>query len=76
MNKTRRKELTTISDKLDELRIDLVTLRDEEQEYIDNMPEGICNSEKGTTAENAVSYMDDAINSLDDAIRRIDISWA
>ena len=39
MNNTRRKALEDINRKLEDIKSDLEMLRDEEQEYIDNMPE-------------------------------------
>ena len=39
MNSNRRKALQIIIDKVEELKSELETLMDEEQEYFDNMPE-------------------------------------
>ena len=39
MNKIRRKALEEIRTKIEDVKSDLEMLRDEEQEYIDNMPE-------------------------------------
>ena len=66
MNKIRREALQEISVKLEDIKSDIETLRDEEQEYVDNMPESLQSSEKHDTAENAVSSMDSAIDGLDD----------
>lgn len=72
MNQTRRKALVEIQDRLAAVQGDLEMLRDEEQEYIDNMPDGMQGGEKATTAQSAVSSIDDAINSLDDACGSVD----
>jgi hypothetical protein len=72
MNKTRRKEISKIISRISTLKIeleenlipDLESLRDEEQEYLDNMPEGIQAGEKGEKAEEAISEMDSAIETL------------
>lgn len=40
-------------------------LRDEEQEFYDNMPEGFQNGEKGEAAQAAVSNLEDAIVALE-----------
>jgi len=37
----------------------------EEQEYFDNMPEGLQGSEKGETAESNISYLEAAIEALE-----------
>lgn len=41
--------------------------KDEEQEYYDNMPEGLQGSEKGENAEAAVSAMEEAAEKIGDA---------
>ncbi len=66
MNAQRRKSIQAIMETIDTAKTDLEGLRDEEQEYFDNMPESLQASEKATTAESAVSSMDTAINSLED----------
>jgi len=74
MNKPRREALQSIIDKLEDLNLDIETIKDEEQEYADNMPENMQSSERHDTAENAVSSMDEAINSISEAINSIDES--
>ncbi len=43
----------------------LETLRDEEQEYYDNMPEGLQAGEKGDKAQEAIDSIDEAINQVE-----------
>lgn len=43
-------------------------IRDEEQDYLDNMPESFQNSEKGEAAQGAIDALDEAIDALDAAI--------
>lgn len=43
-------------------------LRDEEQEYLDNMPEGLQNGDKGDAAQSAIDELDNADSYLDRAI--------
>ena len=64
MNNPRRKSLEELSNKVEDLKSDLESLRDEEQEYLENMPESLQSSEKHDMAENAVSAMDEAIDNL------------
>lgn len=72
MNNIRRKALGEIRDKLESIKGDIEMLRDEEQEFIDNMPENLQGGDKATIAENAVNEMDNAINSLEDACNSVD----
>lgn len=42
-------------------------IRDEEQEYFDNMPESLQGGDKGQMAEAAIEALDSAISALEDA---------
>lgn len=50
MNKERRKAISDLVDRVEELKAEVESLMNEEQEYYDNMPESIQNGEKGDTA--------------------------
>ena len=56
MNKQRRKDIDTIIQSLEETREQIQTVLDEEQEYLDNIPENLKNSERHETAETAVAF--------------------
>ena len=47
-------------------------LRDEEQAYLDNMPEGLQNGDKGDAAQSAIDELDNADSYLDRAIMDLD----
>jgi len=68
MNKQRRKAITEIVSKLEEIMADLNTLQEEEQEAFDNLPEGLQDSEKGEAMETAAGLLEEAVNSVGDAI--------
>jgi hypothetical protein len=84
VNKDRRKALSDLVDRIglmsgmrDDIVSELEALKDEEQEYFDNMPESLQGGDKGQLAEQSISSMDDAINELDgmqfdDAISNIE----
>jgi len=90
MNKTRRKALGDLMDRLsttiealsehgaalEDIANELETLRDEEQEYYDNMPDGPREGDKGTTAEAAVSSLDSALDTLRELISAIEAADA
>ena len=65
MNKVRRKELARVVDLLDQARDLLETIRDEEQEAFDNLPESIQCSERGETMEDYISTMEEMLDYLD-----------
>jgi hypothetical protein len=50
----------------------LETVKDEEQESYDNMPEGLQASEKGEKSENAINNLEYACDNISDAIERLE----
>lgn len=70
MNRDRRKRIQAIIDTLQEAvdllaDVDIESIRDEEQETFDNMPEGLQQSERGQMTEEAASNLDNATDALD-----------
>ena len=65
MNKVRRKELARVVDLLDQARDLLETIREEEQEAFDNLPESSQWSERGEAMENCISTMEEMLDYLD-----------
>lgn len=72
MNKSRRAELAKINTRCDEMRSELESLRDDEQNAFDQMPESFQAGERGQASENAISYLDEAISSIEEAVRSIE----
>ena len=72
MNKIRRKTLNELYDKLAELRDLLEEVKCEEEDYRDNMPENLQNSERYEIAENACDNMDSAVCSIEEALDYIE----
>ena len=71
MNKARRKWLSTIVESLENAKYEIESVRDEEQDCFDNLPEGIQYSERGDEMEENISTMEDALSNIDDAIEYI-----
>lgn len=67
MNDKRRKAISKIEARIEECKSELETLRDEEQEAFDNVPESIQEGERGQAMETSISSLEDAISSLEDA---------
>ena len=72
MNKQRRKAINDISEKVRSLQTQIDTLKDEEQDYYDNMPESIQESERGNVAEEAIDNLQSAYDSLEETIGHLD----
>lgn len=75
MNKIRRKNLQHVIDRLEELKGAIEDLHDEEEEYLDSIPDNLQGSERYEKVESAchelecaVSYLEDTINSIEAAI--------
>lgn len=68
MNNERRKQIQKIMDQLADIRLEIETIQDEEQEYFDRMPESLQSGEKGTKSEEAVEFLDNAADYCDNVV--------
>lgn len=78
MNKARRKELDRITAGIDaaaaslgDLICDLESVREDEQDSFDNLPEGLQASEQGARMQERIELMDQGISALDTFIDEI-----
>jgi flagellar biosynthesis chaperone FliJ len=71
MNDQRRKQLKEALQKLEDAAASIEICKDEEQEYYDNMPEGLQGGEKGDKAQEAIDGLEEALTQIDDAIAQI-----
>ena len=71
MNNTRRNELEKLRLKIEELVSELETIKEEEDEYRDNMPENLHGGTRYETSEAASDCMDYALDNLNEAIDNI-----
>ena len=72
MNKERRKQIEAIKGRIESLlseaasiQTDVEAIRDEEQEYRDNMPDSLADGEQGQKAETAISALEQVIEDLE-----------
>lgn len=72
MNKERRKSLREIQSKLERLGQDLEALKEEEEEYRDNMPENLQESERYQRADEVCDLLQEALESMDNAYQQIE----
>jgi F0F1-type ATP synthase membrane subunit b/b' len=79
MNQDRRAKIETAVEELrsaletmQELHATLESLRDEEQEAFDNLPEGLQQADRGQSMEAIASALDDAVDTLSSALGDID----
>ena len=71
MNNSRRKELEKAVSLLEEAQSIIESCRDDEQDYLDNMPENLQCSEKHDVAENAVDCLNTACDSIEEVIDNV-----
>lgn len=72
MNKTRRKELENIFDIISSAQEQLEVIRDDEEEYKENIPENLQNSIRYETAEVAVDAIESALFSIQEVLDYIE----
>lgn len=72
MNKERRKSLREIQSKLDRLGQDLETLKEEEEEYRDNLPENLQESDRFQRADEVCDLLMEALENMDSAYQQIE----
>lgn len=65
MNKIRRKEIAKAIELMELAREILESVRDEEQEAFDNMPESLQGSERGEAMEEYIYTLEEAIEAMD-----------
>lgn len=68
MNKARRKWLENIIDKLDDIKSEIESIREEEQDAYDNIPENLNDSEMATTMGENLDDLDEVLSNLEDYI--------
>ena len=72
MNNVKRKALQIIADQLADLLSQIDTIKDEEQDAYDAMPESFQNGERGEKSQTAIDAMNDASSSLEQVITDIE----
>ena len=68
MNKKTRKIIEGYIENLEEIRLSVDALVDEENDKLDNMPEGLQESERGYAIQFAIENLESASDSIGDAI--------
>lgn len=68
MNKNRRKQIDDVLEQLNPLLLEIESVKDEEQEAYDNLPESMQNGDKGEKMADAVNNLEYAFDSLTEVI--------
>lgn len=67
MNQAQRKLIADIAERLEAIKSEVETLRDEEQDKFDNMPDSLQGSEKGERFQAHIDSLASAFDSLEEA---------
>ena len=71
MNKQRRNRLQKVIDQLEELKQEVSSICEEEQEVYDNMPESLQDGERGSQMYENISTLEGQESNFDDLIYNI-----
>lgn len=73
MNNARRKQIADVMKQLEpliaaiaDISADIDNIKEEEQEYYDNIPDSLKSSERALASENALEYLDNAIQAIEE----------
>lgn len=71
MNKVRRTQIQRVSDSISTIIAEIETIRDEEDEARESMPENLVGSERYETSEVASDTLQDTIDLLEESVERL-----
>lgn len=71
MNKVRRTQIQRVSDSISNIIAEIETIRDEEDEARESMPENLVGSERYETSEVASDTLQDTIDLLEESVERL-----
>lgn len=74
MNIKRRKRVDVLLEQLAAIQEELEDIAQEEQDYLDNMPENLMESDKYSIAEENCEYLTSALDSLSEVIDHLENS--
>lgn len=72
MNKTRRKQIIKAIEMLNTANDFIESIRSDEEDYMNNIPENLQNSDRYYIADEAVSNLEDAISDIESAIENLE----
>lgn len=71
MNKVRRTQIQRVSDWISNIIAEIETIREEEDEARESMPENLVGSERYETSEVASDTLQDTIDLLEESVERL-----
>ena len=71
MNNEQRKQLAANVETLNNVQIEIQDIRDEQEESLNNLPEGFQNGDRGGALQNAMDELDVANDMIENALEAI-----
>lgn len=68
MNKGQRKYLRTLAEQAEEIKAEIEMMRDDEQEKIDNLPNGLQGSSKEDQYQEGIDALEEVMSAFDDVL--------
>lgn len=68
MNKARRKQIAQLLEQLENLKADLDSILEEEQEAFDNLPESLQEGERGQASQTAIESLESAQSAFEEVV--------
>lgn len=72
MNKARRSSIQKIIERLEEIRDDIESVKNEEEEAYENLPESLQESGRGEAMSEAIDALDSAYSSIEEVLDYLD----
>jgi len=72
MNKETRDRISKLIGQLDDIKSEVDSIRSDEQEKYENLPESFQSGDKGQVMESAISSLDEVEANIDDAISNLE----
>jgi len=71
MNKERRKKIANVISKLEDLNNEIDSIREEEQDTFDSIPENLQESENGQLMQEAIENLENAFSDVESALESL-----
>lgn len=71
MNNKRRKQIESIISRLEDLKVEITEVLEDETEYLENIPENLCQSERYEKSDNAIDNITNSETSIDECIESL-----
>lgn len=68
MNNKQRKQLKALSEQVEEIKQEVEMIRDDEQEKIDNLPDGLIGSSKEDEYQEGIDALEEVMSAFDEVL--------